>query len=105
MPRDRLATPVTPKFVSFPLDPSVQAPSEAVVENPQLPLAAPVVLPSPQDPVPVVEMSPIEENTPQEGEVVTTDNQDTSSHVSLVDVDDSGAESRVETDTASVFER
>ena len=50
-------------------------------------------------------MSPIEENTPQEGEVVTTDNQDISSHVSLVDVDDSGAESRVETDTASVFER
>ena len=104
MPRDRLATPVRPKFVSFPLDPPVQVPSEAVVENPQLPLAAPVVLPSPQDPVPVVEMSLIEENTPQEGEVATTDNQDTSSHVSLVDVDDSGAESRVETDTASVFE-
>ena len=105
MPRDRLATPVTPKFVSFPLDPPVQASSEAVVGDPQLPFAVPVILPSPQDPVPVVEMSLIEENTPQGGEVATTDNQDASSHVSFVDVDDSGAESRVETDTASVFER
>ena len=105
MPRDRLATPATPKFVSFPLDPSVQVSPEAVVEKLQLSLAAPVVLSSPQDPVPVAGTSTIEENTPQEGEVVTTDNQDTSSHVSFVDVDDSGAESRVETDTASAFER